>query len=239
VGAARGDPAPNQVGVAVAAEHAQLRDDLVLPFRATGPGGGLVLSYARTTAAAAHRAALDVGGAFLTNRFDQESIHLRLAGRYEYGRSLRGAPAFALGGLLRGSDALQYHADWDDAHLYWLTAYDAGPFARFEHDLGPGRFAVQLSTALLALVSRPPEYRFNKQDALRSPGFLLGKSHEALSVASMNRYQAAELRFGYTRPWGPRTTWSVTYTLDVRRYDRPRLVALLSQTLALGVQRAF
>ncbi len=242
--AARAEPAVSHVGVGLQARFAELREDLLRPLAYRGPGLGLALGFDRRRGGTEHEAALALAADAVTTRFGQEAIGLGVSARYEQARRVAalgpaGRTTVDVGAALRGSLALQYHVDWDDAHAYWLTAYDLGPLARLRWDRpGGGRLSATVVLPLVALASRPPERRFNKQDELKSVGFLLGRPHRGLRFAAPPRYLAGALRLAYERPLGAALRGRVAYELDGRRHARPRAIELVSHLLLLEVRRA-
>lgn len=242
-GPARGDDIGHNMNLGVVLEQVQLRDDLLRPFRFSGPGGGLSFAYANVSSTAEHDVRLALGMAHLSNAFGQESYVARLRGHYGYLRTLSregSAVRWSLGAAVRGSLLPAYHANWDDAHLYWFTSYDVGPTSKLQWSLTQrGTLAFSIELPVLALVSRPPRHRFNKQDELKSPGFWFTQPHNDLTPATITRYWAVGARTSYF--FRSATHWSFggSYSFDLRRYDAPELVATLSHSFALEARRAW
>ena len=242
-GQASSDTGGRSLNVGLVLEQVQLRDDLVRPFRFAGPSGGVSLGFAHVTAKAEHDAQFALGLAYLTNSFGQESFAFRIRGHYRYLRSLSSAPAtmrVSLGVAARANWLPTYHADWDDAHLYWFTSYDVGPTAKVQwHSLGPGSLLLSLDLPIFALVSRPPRYRFNKQDELKSLGYWFAEPHSDLTLATLTHYKALGAGVTYVLHGTGRWRLAGSYTFDLRSYDRPVHVSTLAHSLTLEARRVW
>lgn len=85
-----------------------------------------------------------------------------------------------------------YLFSWDDAHLYWLTAYWTGLSANYDFQLANGvKISGKIKSPLTSFVSRPPEYRKDKQEGII--GDLFTRSNSSLQPVSVNRYRGIDL----------------------------------------------
>lgn len=92
----------------------------------------------------------------------------------------------------------EFFYDWDDEHLYWLTTIELGPALRYSRPIKKERqIHLTLYLPVIAMISRPPLYRYYKTDELTKVGFLLSKPHEELHFATLDTYQAAQISFAY------------------------------------------
>ena len=110
---------------------------------------------------------------------------------------------------------------WDDAHDYWLNGLGLGPALAWRRALSSQTtFAVEAAGSLLALASRPPEYRRNKQDRLETVGFYFVDNFRDLQASLPDKYQAADVRAGVEWRVG-RGLIAAGYRLDFLRATWP------------------
>lgn len=154
---------------AVVVTSASARDDLLVPLASTGSGLSLLGRYRLGIDSERVEAELALGAAVMFDRFDNAALQLPYSFALAYAHVVQRSPVTMtqLGATLRWQTDLSYFEAWDDAHGYWLSMIALGPHVR--HAYGFAR-AMTLETgaelALFGLASRPPSYRWNKQDAL-------------------------------------------------------------------------
>jgi hypothetical protein len=104
-----------------------------------------------------------------------------------------------LGGLIDWNYNVQYYENWDDSHIYWLNVYEIGPAARWSKIIKDNQqLALNFNFSLIALVSRPPKYRYYDQGRL--PKEILSKPHEKMEFTSLHEYVSIGLN-GNTYIW--------------------------------------
>jgi len=236
------DDRPNRIGFGLGVPHVQIREELTRRFRWDGFGGLLALGYEHRGAGMRHAASLELPAAWVTNRYDAGGAALAL--RLDYTllvpvAELAGGRLWA-GGRYRWDHALQYFADWDEEHLYWLSAHELGPAVAWELAVAPTQsLRASLSLPVVALASRPPAERTNKIDDLKSVGFLLGRPHEDMSLTSLHEYVSVEGAVAWT--WSFSETWllQASWVMRYRRHAAPLAVQLLENALVTGVAHDF
>jgi hypothetical protein len=226
-----------RIGAGLSALHTQVSDELVRGLRWSGPGAALALSFERLGPRASQEVELALGLAYLENRYEHAGANLSLGAEWRWlhrAGAARPSGALRVGAFIRLALEEQVYVDWDEEHLYWLGAYEAGPAVAWE--LPPLRghhLAASATLPLLALATRPPETRYVKVDPFENPTTYLSMPHARLRPAAFPRWIAPALRASWLSPargaWRMRATWTATY----RAYDLPREVRQLSHALAV------
>jgi hypothetical protein len=145
------------------------RDDLLVPLAFTGPALGLGSRYRVGFGISALEAELELGIGVLTNRFDHEAEQLSHGLALGYSRAIKESTTeqTELAAIVRWQDELSYFESWDDAHGYWFSTLMLAPAIRDSRALSSGlQLESRAEFALLGIAARPPERRWNKQDAL-------------------------------------------------------------------------
>lgn len=167
---------------AIPISSASARDDLLVPVAATGLLLGLASRYRLGLASERFEAELGLSAAIMFDHYGNAAVQIphTLALGYAHVVQRSASALMMLGVNARWSTEISYFAAWDDAHGYWLSMLALGPTMRHAATIGQ---SVVLETgaelALLGLSSRPPRYRFNKQDALTQPGYYLDRLGDA------------------------------------------------------------
>jgi hypothetical protein len=99
---------------------------------------------------------------------------------------------------------MAFFQTWDDAHGYWLASWALGPTLQHARQVWSGGYLeTRAELGLFGLYSRPPTYRYNKQDDLTLLHFHFDRSLAAPKVFSPFDVQllrwTALLRFRSTR----------------------------------------
>lgn len=202
-------PAPGQgvgpgvagFGFTLAVTQYQVRDAVLNPIRHSGTSVSVELF---------HRG----GGEDTRRRFGLSFMVNPLGDRYTSGRSstlvhlavdvrlerkvaeVAEGTSVILGGSVGWSTHFQFHEQWDQQHVYWLTATEAGLAAAIERSWGDGRsIRLDAGMPILALVSRPPE-RFDYREVNHGLGWMLGEINGRTRLATPAEHLA--LRGGIT-----------------------------------------
>lgn len=220
----------NSFGIGPRVSYVQVRDDIVVPLRFSGPGISLLLSYKRHGAVHQHEVNGRLGLAYLRDRygFSGAMLSSSVSYQYLYGRSdnSRGAKIFP-GGQLRWSLNDEFFFDWDEEHLYWLTTIDLGPVLRYSRTIKNDRkFHATLYLPVVTAISRPPLYYYYKTDNLTQLGFWFNKPHEDLHFAFFDTYQAVELSLACEKG-----RMTLTYTGSFARAAEPEPVLLFTNSI--------
>jgi len=215
-------PAGFELGAVLGAN--QLRDDVLVPFRWTGPLVGLSLGTGFVTGKIRHEPEFSFSVTIATNRFDQGALAVDVAAAYRllFSQSLRLAGGwFEPGALLfyRQHNALLY--SWDDAHDYWLNGFGIGPALAWRRALSQRQtICIEAAGSLLALASRPPAYPLNKQDRQENVDYYFVDNFRGLRASLPDRYQSADVRAGLEWRAG-RGVLAAGYRFDLLRATWP------------------
>jgi len=189
---ARADAPQQALGFAFDAGIATSRDDILVPRALSGPRLALGPRYAAALGPGVLFAQWHIAAAYELDRDGNQGVAFDHALNAEY------LFPFAQGSLLPQAlgPALGWDTDiaaivsWDDAHAYWIASRWLGAGWRAVAPTWAGyrwRFAAELP--LLALLSRPPGYRSNKQDAMTHLGFYFFDVHSDPDVAWLAQLQ--------------------------------------------------
>jgi hypothetical protein len=220
----------NTFGVGPRLSYVQVRDDIVVPLSFSGPGLSLLLFYERRGLVHQHEIDARLGLALLRDRYGFSGALLSSSLSYRYLHSLSnntlGGKIF-LGSKLNWSLNDEFFYDWDEEHLYWLTAIELGPALRYSRSIKKERqIHLTLYFPVVAMISRPLLYRYYKTDELTKVGFLLSKPHEDLHFATFDTYQAAQISLAYEM-----RRITLTYTGSFKHAAEPEPVTLFTNSL--------
>ncbi len=234
-GEKRSLPSGHSLGYEAHLEVLQLREDLLVPMRFTGPQLGLSLDWfyhARN-----FWFWLNIGAAFayLQERLENPAMALstwaRLAMVFRVHESSKNE--WDLGASWRSRVTAAMLVSWDDAHIYALASHMLGPVARFQWTgLGRTDILIELTLPLLGFVGRTEEIRYSKQE-YSNGRYLYAEPHKQLFFASLPNYWSVELTLG-ARWKLRRSNLRLSYVLDFEREARPRPFARLSHGLVLA-----
>ena len=182
------------LGIIFSGNLTSCREDLLVPLGFSGPGFTLGADYTRMGENNNFDIFMRFGLAFLKNRFSHKAyaasieIHpawvKRLSDDVESGE-------FRVGFGLPMKMNNIFIESWDDSHLYWLTSYSIGPACKWQKKLSSKReFSVYLEIPVISLVSRPPAYRHNKQEALTHLTYHFTEPNKHLSLELPDIYRA-------------------------------------------------
>jgi hypothetical protein len=161
---------------------ASFREDLLVPLTFSGIGTHIGGGYELRGQRHGFEADLSLGAAYAWNRFEHPALQLNhtLGLGYVHALERHEACSWWLGAGLRNETLLHLIESWDDAHGYWIASWALGPIVHHERQLwSRGWLEARAEVGLFGLVSRPPEYRFNKQDALTHVDFHFNRSFDS------------------------------------------------------------
>jgi hypothetical protein len=227
----------HQIGIVLGGLNYQVRDDIIAPLRWDGFGFVGGLSYSLISDKGRHNIDLRVLYSSPSNRYDHKSKigeinlgygYMHRVGVNESHRQLQ------IGGQIDWNYNAQYYENWDDSHIYWLNVYELGPAARWSNTIKDNhQLALTFNFSLIALVSRPPKYRYYDQERL--PKEILSKPHEKMELTSLHEYISIGLRGQYKYQVSRKITMGVTYYLNYKTFSKPERISLFSNTLQLNL----
>jgi hypothetical protein len=223
------------IGVGLGGVHQQVRDDVLAPLRWDGPGAAIELSYDNRSRAGRHHAEFRFPVAFVKNRYDAEGVTAEVTAGYGYLRTVAGDVAggrIRVGGLLDWTLNLEWFEDWDDEHLYWLNAYELGPWVTWARPLGADqRIEIGLDVPIVALTSRVRGHHFYKLDPMDDVGFYFSEPHEDMGFTSLGEHFAVCLRCDYSSDPGHGWPVDASIIVDYKTNGEPERVRILTTTL--------
>ncbi len=235
------EEARSRFGYGLMIAHEQVREDLLVPLRWSGPSVGLLLQWERSAAMSRQSVRALIPASFYENRFGHDGYGLGLEIAYSYLRKARddfGRGHLFFGGQVKWDVHHGYYESWDEEHIYWLGAYSLGPRLTWNRARGDNtRLAAELDLPLIALVSRPPLERLNKADPRTKPSFYFTSPHRDIEFAGPFEYKAVHGGISVTRRWG-RSSLVFSYDLELVTYDEPERVITLSNRFSI-VRRAW
>jgi hypothetical protein len=216
------------------------REDILVPLGFNGPGLSIGGIYTRQNGNAFFNIRLRLGVAYLKNRFSHEAglatLELRPALLWKLDH--RGGIGGFWGGIcvpLQINSDLGLHS-WDDSHLYWLTTYSIGPAGEWRKSLSQKNTAVvRMETPLIGWISRPPSYRFNKQDALTRFSFHFSEPNRALHFETVDTYRAVFLQISLKHELR-RSLLSYGLEFQYNYCNVPKKVYILNTSMILSYQ---
>ncbi len=231
------------LGGSIGVGHLQLTDEIVRGLRWSGPAGEVRGFFTDTVGANWHLSNFRFPVGFIENRYGHAGVAWDAQLDYGYARRIGntgGSIEWALGGVVRWDWALQYYADFDEEHLYWMNAYELAPLIAGRYDVHERAIIVaQLDLPIFELVSRPPAFRYYKIDKLTHPSFFFKKTHQDFRATSLHEHVASRLRLAYQQMWGRHAAIEARYAFDFVYEAEPRRFLLLMHTLSFGVAYAY
>ncbi len=221
--------------------HDQAREELLVPMRWSGLGGGLQIAWGYKGEGWSLVTQLGLSLSYLEERFGNGGAILTPSMRLEgYGCILEKGPlSIDLGAVLRSRITDTYLFSWDDAHLYYLASHMLGPAATLKWD-GFDKYIMTFGIRLpfIGIVGRPEDERFVKQDGINYLGFYFSEPNSNLTFASLPSYLSFEFLFGIEWPL-KRSHLRLEYILDYERYTEPKPFNRFRNTLAFSHDISF
>jgi len=227
----------HQIGVVLGGGNYQVRDDIIAPLRWDGFGFVGGLSYSLIGDEERHNIDLRILYSSPSNRYNHKSSAGEINLGYSYMHTIVGDESHGqlhLGGLIDWNYNVQYYENWDDSHIYWLNVYEIGPAARWSKIINDNQqLALRFNFSLIALVSRPPKYRYYDQGRL--PKEILSKPHENLELTSLHEYVSIGLHGQYIYQGSENFAIVVSYFLNYKTFSKPERITLFTNTLQLNL----
>jgi hypothetical protein len=184
----------NHLGMMVDCGLVSYREDLVVPLGFNGPGLSLGVDYTRENDKQSFYARYRFSLGYMQNRYNHEAFivvqEIRLSRLKKITVPLRY-------GDFRGGICLPlqmnnlFWGSWDDAHLYWLTAYGIGAAFQWQEEISSGgQVLVRMEIPVINWISRPPKYRYTKQEPLNHLTYHFSEPNKSLHFETLDTYQA-------------------------------------------------
>jgi hypothetical protein len=182
---------------------ASYREDLLVPLGFHGPGISLGGNYTHRTENNSIDIRLKLGMGYLKNRYSHEAWMLMMELRPSWLKKLVEHSKYGdfWGGI---SIPLQMNnlflESWDEAHLYWLTAHSLAFATEWQKQISQKfNSVVRIEIPILGCVSRPPIYRYNKQDALNHFSFHFSEPNKSLHFETLDTYRSLFIQMLFKR----------------------------------------
>ena len=218
---------------------ASFREDLLVPLGFHGPCISVGGNYTHQTAKNMIDIRLKLGMGNMKNRYSHEvwalSIEIcpswirKLAEHRKYGQFWGG---FSIPLQMNNL----FHESWDEAHLYWLTAYSLAVATEWQKQVsGTIHSVVRIEIPLFGWVSRPPTYRYNKQDALNHVSFHLSEPNKSLHFETLDTYRSLFVHMLFKRKMrGSRLNFGLEFQYKYCR--KPKNIWGLNTSILLSYQ---
>lgn len=196
-------PRGTYLGLYFSAGIDSYREDLLVPLDFHGPGISLGCVYTGQSERDLIDVRLKVGMGYLKNRYSHEAWVLLMELRSSWLRKLIEHAKYGdvFGGI---SIPMQMNnlflESWDESHLYWLTAHSLAIATEWQKQMSKKYDAgIRMEMPLLGWVSRPPSYRYNKQDALSHFSFHFAEPNQSLHFETLDTYRSLFIRLMFGR----------------------------------------
>lgn len=179
------------------------REDLLVPLGFHGPGISLGANYSRSKEKNLINIRLKFNMGYMRNRYSHDAVMLGLELRPSWIKKISFHPKYGelWGGIsipMKMNDVFIF--SWDDAHLYWLTTYNLALATEWQKEISQ-KFdaAVRMEIPLFGWISRPPTYRYNKQDALNHFSFYFSEPNKSLHFETLENYRSLFIQMLFKR----------------------------------------
>ena len=226
-----------EIGLGLSLINQQARDQIVSPLMWDGLGGGVDFTYSSSRDMGRHEIALRNSVGSISNRYGHEGLSVDIKLGYSYMHRIKGSSLpgeLFIGGMLDWNYNIQLYEDWDNSHMYWLNVYEIGPATRWTNNITDNhKIALNINFPFLAIVSRPPKYRYIDQD--RIPKELLSMPHETMSFSSLNEYLAFNIKAEYLYQISAKTSFGIAFQMKYQTFSKPERISLLANSLQFNL----
>lgn len=218
---------------------ASYREDLVVPLGFHGLALSLGAIYSRQTEKNLLYARLRIGLGYLKNRYDHEALILIPEIRFSWLRKFAATPRLGefSGGIcipLQVNDL--YWGSWDDAHLYWLTAHSLGVSFQWQKKISTKNLAlVRMEIPVINLVSRPPMYRYTKQEPINHLSYFFTEPNRSLHFETIDTYRALFVQILLSRQI-KRSLLNLGIEFQYNYFSQPKEIWGLNTSIVLSYQ---
>jgi hypothetical protein len=182
------------LGVDINCGLASYREDLVVPLGFDGIGLSLAIVSSRQSEKNLFSTRVRFGLGYMQNKYDHEALvvvqDIRLAWVKKFTATQRYGEFWSGISLPLQMNNL-FWGSWDDAHLYWLTAYSMGAALHWRKGFsGNEQARIRIEFPIINWISRPPKYRYTKQEPTASFSYHYSEPNKSFNFATLNTYQA-------------------------------------------------
>jgi hypothetical protein len=216
------------------------REDLLVPLGFNGPGVSLGGVYNRQKDNKLFTICLKLSAGYLKNRYSHEAglatLELRPSWLWRVNQNKRFGDFWA--GIcvpLQMNSDLGLHS-WDDAHLYWLTAYSFGLAMEWQKSISQKNIAIlRMETPLMGWVSRPPSYRYLKQERLTHFSYQFSELNRSLLFETLDTYRALYIQMQLVHEL-PSSLLSYGIEFQYNYCNRPQNIYILNTSMFISYQ---
>jgi hypothetical protein len=238
-GIAHGSSQGKYLGVYLSTGVASYREDLIVPLGFDGPALSLGGIYWQQNEKDLFQARLKFGLGHLENRYSHEAWGLMQDIRLSWVRHLKKHPKYGqfwAGGSLPLQMNNLYFESWDDSHLYWLTAHSlAGAFMWQKRVTPKNDLSVRIEVPFFGWVSRPPSYRYAKQDPLDHITYHYSEPNKSLHFETLDTYRSLYIQMLLKREIGS-SLFHIGLEFQSFYFSRPQKILGLNTFLVLSYQ---
>ncbi len=186
----------NELGYYISLSRGAVRDDLLVPLAFSGPKITIGTKYSHSWNDLLLDNSFDISVLLLTNRFEHIAGGLKLNFTSELLNTVNHSKNKIMIGPMLSVQINDVLYSWDDSRIYWLTAYLFGISSKLEKPV-TDRSVIDLSLQIpfLGFFSRPPEYRYNKQEALTKISYYF--PNKDLQFSSLNNWKSISISTGW------------------------------------------
>lgn len=215
------------------------REDLLVPLGFHGPGFSLGGIYTHRSDISSINVRLKLGMGLLENRYSHNawaaimeirtSWITKLADYQRYGEFWGGfSVPLQMNNL--------FFESWDESHLYWLTAHSLAVAAEWKKQISPKYDAVfRMEFPLFGWVSRPPTYRYNKQDALTHIGFHFTEPNKLLHFETIDDYRSLFIQMLFKRET-PQSILNLGLEFQHIYFREPEIIRGFNTSISISYQ---
>lgn len=229
----------NHLGMNLNCGLASYREDLVVPVGFHGLGLSLGVIYSRQTETNILNTRWKTGLGYLLNRYDHEALIIvqeirmswvkKVIVHEQYGEFLGGISLpLQMNNLFWGS--------WDDAHLYWLTAYGIGAAFQWQKKISSNKQAlIRMEIPVINWVSRPARYRYTKQEPMNHISYHFSEPNKSLHFETLDAYQALFIQV-LLRKEMKRSLLNLGIEFQYNHFSQPKDICGLNTLLIFSYQ---
>lgn len=193
----------HHLGILAGVGTASYREDLLVPLGFSGPSFSLGGMYTRQTEQKYTQIRLRFSMGLLENRYSHKAYSAVIELQTSMVRKIseNTGPGDIWAGI---SVPLQltnlFLESWDDSHLYWLTTHSLAFVTEYRTRI-PGIWnpIIRLDMPVIGFISRPPTYRYKKQEALTHLTYHFTEPNRSLHFEYIGTYQAPRLQVYFKR----------------------------------------